>query len=270
MRVVKGRALSDRDAKGAPPAIMINNRLATRYFPKADPVGQRILIQEIVPGKTELGPEIPWEVVGVVADEKVSGLNDETTAGVYASNDQSPAYGMNLVVRANIDPLSLQKAVTQAIHAVNKNQAISDIRTLEQVKSTSVLGNRLQAGLLLSFATVALLLAAIGIYGVMAYSVAQRTHELGIRSALGASAASLRKLVLVRGLILTGIGLAIGAAGALALTRLLETLLYGVGARDPMTMTFVGAILLAVALVACYVPARRATKVDPIIALRYD
>jgi putative ABC transport system permease protein len=270
MTVLKGRALSDRDVKGGPPSMVMNTRLAARYFKDKNPIGERILVQEIVPGKTELGPEIAWEVVGVVADEKISGLNDETSAGVYVSNDQSPVYGLNLVVRANLDPLTLQKSVTQAIHSVNKNQVVNDVRTLEQIKSSTLLGNRLQAGLLLTFATVALLLAAIGIYGVMSYSVAQRSHEMGIRAALGASAGSLQKLVFTRAIMLTVIGLVIGIGGSLGLTRLMETILYGVGARDPMTMILVGAILAVVAMLACHAPARCATKADPMVALRSE
>lgn len=270
IKLLRGRGLSDRDIPGAPPALVINSRLAMRDFPTEDPIGKRILIQQIVPGKTELGPEIAWEVVGVIGDEKLNGLNDERSAGVYVSNEQSPAYGMNLIVRASLDPLTLQKAVIQAIRGMSKDQAVSNVRTLEQIKFESSLTARVQAGLLLVFATIALLLAAIGIYGVMSYAVIQRTHEMGIRAALGASASSLRTLILYRGLVLTGIGLAIGIAGALALTRALSTLLYGVGARDPLTMIFVGGMLLAVAIAACCVPAHRATKVDPIVALRQD
>jgi putative ABC transport system permease protein len=270
IKLLKGRALSDHDAKGAPPVLVINDRLAKRYFPNENPIGQRILIQEIIPGKTQLGSEIAWEVVGVIADEKVNGLNDERSAGVYVSSEQTPAYGMSLVVRASGDPLKFQKLVTGAIRAVNKDQAISDARTLEQIKSETSFGNRIEAALLAVFATVALLLAAIGIYGVISYSVAQRTHEIGIRAALGASAASLLTLVLYRGLALTGLGLAIGLGGSFAVTRAMATLLYGIGARDPMTMTAVAAILAVVALAACYIPARRATRVDPTVALRYE
>jgi putative ABC transport system permease protein len=270
IKLLKGRALSDHDTKGAPPVLVINDRLAHRYFPNENPIGQRILIQEIIPGKTQLGSEIAWEVVGVIADEKVNGLQDERSAGVYVSNDQTPAYGMNLVVRANGDPVKLQKFVTNAIRAINKNQAISDVRTLDQIKDENSVGNRLEAALLGVFAGVALLLAAIGIYGVISYSVAQRTHEIGIRAALGASAGSLLKMILYRGLLLTGTGLMIGFGGTLALTRAMTSLLYGVGARDPLTIVSVGALLAAVALAACIIPARRATRINPTIALRYE
>jgi len=265
-----GRALTNHDTKGAPFAIVVNDRFAKKYFPEGHPVGQRILIQEIIPGKTVLGSEIAWEVVGVIADEKVNGLNDERSAGVYVTNDQSPAYGMTLIVKSNVDPLRLQKAVSQAIHGIDKDQAISDVRTLDQIKELIMTADRLEAMLLLVFAAVALMLAGIGIYGVISYTVAQRTHEMGIRAALGATAGTLLKLVLFHGLTLTLIGLAIGVGGSLALTRTMASLLYGVGVRDPLTMASVAAILAVVALAACYVPARRATKIDPLVALRYE
>lgn len=270
LRLRKGRALNEHDTAGAPPVVVINERLAKQYFPNQDPIGQRILIQEIIPGKTQLGPEIAWQVVGLVADEKVNGLNDERSAGVYVSNEQTPAYGMSLVVRANGDPVRLQKFITGAIHGVNKTQAISDVKTLAQIKDETAFAGRIEAALLAVFAAVALLLAAIGIYGIISYSVAQRTHEMGIRAALGAPSGNLLTLVLYRGLVLAGIGLVIGVGGSLTLTRAMTTILYGVGARDPITMTSVAGILAVLALAACFVPARRATLVDPVVALRYE
>jgi putative ABC transport system permease protein len=270
LKMLRGRALSDRDVKSAPPALVINERLAKREFPNENPVGQRLLIQEIIPGKTGLGPDIAWEIVGVVRDEKVQGMADDRSAGVYVSNEQTPVYFMTLSVRANIDPIALQKPISAAIHSVDKDQALNDIRTVDQIKDLSMAGNRLQSTLLGIFGTVALVLAGIGIYGVISYSVAQRTHEIGVRAALGASTGNLMRLVLGRGLLLTVIGLVIGLGGALGLTRLMATILYGIGARDPATMISVAAILAMVAATACYVPARRATKVDPIVALRYE
>jgi len=270
LQMLRGRALSDHDTKSAPPVLVINERLAKREFPDKDPIGQRILIQEIVPGKTELGPDIAWQVVGVVHDERVNGVADERSAGVYVSNEQTPAYFMTLSVRADVAPLTLQKAIAASIHRVNKDQALTDIRTLDEIKDQAMAQNRLQSVLLGIFAILALVLSAIGIYGVISYSVAQRTQELGIRAALGATERSLLRLVLSRGLILTLTGLGLGVGGALALTRLMASLLYNIGARDPMTMVAVAAVLLAVAACACYVPARRATKVDPLVALRYE
>ena len=270
LQMLRGRALSDHDTKSAPPVLVINERLAKREFPDKDPIGQRILIQEIVPGKTELGPDIAWQVVGVVHDERVNGVADERSAGVYVSNEQTPAYFMTLSVRADVAPLTLQKGIAASIHRVNKDQALTDIRTLDEIKDQAMAQNRLQSVLLGIFAILALVLSAIGIYGVISYSVAQRTQELGIRAALGATERSLLRLVLSRGLILTLTGLGLGVGGALALTRLMASLLYNIGARDPMTMVAVAAVLVAVAACACYVPARRATKVDPLVALRYE
>ena len=271
MTLNKGRGLSERDVKGTPMVTVINETMMRKYFPKVEPVGKRILIQEIVPGKTVLGPEIPWDVVGVVKDEKVGNL-DETrdNPGMYVSNEQSPVFYQALVVRAAMDPLPLQQSIRSAVHQVNKDQALSDMKTLEQIKTESMASNRLNSIMLGGFATVALLLSAIGIYGVISYSVVQRTHEIGIRSALGASTADLVRLILRLGMLMTGAGLVLGFLGALALTQLLATLLFGVGARDPVTITGVGAILAIVALLASYLPARRAAKVDPMICLRYE
>jgi putative ABC transport system permease protein len=270
LKIVRGRALSDRDVKNAPPVLVINERLAKREFESQDPIGERLLIQEIIPGKTELGPEISWQIVGVVRDEKLNGIADDRSTGVYVSNEQSPAYYQTLNVRTSADPLAFQKSIAAAIHGVNKDQALTDVRTVNQIKERSMANNRLQAALLGIFAAVALLLAGIGIYGVISYSVAQRTQEIGIRAALGATQARLLQLVLSRGVVLTVIGLVAGIFGSLGLTRLMSSLLYGVGARDPATMVLVGALLALVGVIACYVPARRATKIDPLVAVRYE
>jgi putative ABC transport system permease protein len=268
LHIVRGRALTDRDIKSSPPVLVINERLARREFQNQDPIGQRLLIQEIVPGRTELGPEIAWQIVGVVHDERIYGIGDEQSAGVYVSNEQSPVYFQVLNVRTSLDPLTLQQSIVAAIHRIDKDQALTDVRTVDQIRNLSMAPNRLQSVLLGIFAAVALVLATLGIYGVTAYGVAQRTHEIGIRAALGATGRNLLQLVLGRGLLLTVLGLAIGAAGSVALTRLMASLLYGVGARDPATMVVVGIVLATVAIVACYVPARRAMKIDPLAALR--
>jgi putative ABC transport system permease protein len=268
LHIVRGRALTDRDIKSSPPVLVINERLARREFQNQDPIGQRLLIQEIVPGRTELGPEIAWQIVGVVHDERIYGIGDEQSAGVYVSNEQSPVYFQVLNVRTSLDALTLQQSIVAAIHRIDKDQALTDVRTVDQIRNLSMAPNRLQSVLLGIFAAVALVLATLGIYGVTAYGVAQRTHEIGIRAALGATGRNLLQLVLGRGLLLTVLGLAIGAAGSVALTRLMASLLYGVGARDPATMVVVGIVLATVAIVACYVPARRAMKIDPLAALR--
>ena len=271
MRLRKGRELTDRDVAGSAPVAVINETMVRKYFPKQDPVGKRILVQQIIPGKTQLGPEIPWEVVGVVADERVNSLDDkEDSPGMYVTNEQSPVYFGGLVVRAAADPSVLQKALLQAVYEADKDQPLTDVKTLEQLKSESAASDRLLSVLLAIFAGVALLLAAIGIYGVISYSVAHRTGEMGIRAALGASPGSLLGLILRNGAWMTGAGLVIGIGGALGLPRLMKAFLFGVGAWDPVTLAVVAATLGGVALLACYLPARRATKVDPVVALRYE
>jgi putative ABC transport system permease protein len=270
IHLIKGRFLNDHDRAGAPKAMVINKRFAKTFFKDEEPVGQRILVQEIIPGKTQLGEEIAWEVVGVVDNEKLGGLMDDGSEVMYVSNEQSPVYGMTMSVRTDLDPASLEKTIRQAISVVNHNQPINNVRTLQRIMDDSVTGNRMEAILLTIFSAIALVLASIGIYGVLAYTVAQRTHELGVRAALGASRSTLLALVLVRGLILALIGLVIGLSGALALTRYISTILYNIPPRDPVTLASVAALLAGVALLACYIPARRATKVDPMVALHYE
>jgi putative ABC transport system permease protein len=264
-----GRLLSDTDTAGAPPVALINETLANREFPDEDPIGRRILVQEIVPGTTELGREIAWEIVGVIAGEKITGLGDAISAGMYVSNQQSPTYGISLIVRADMPPQSLQGAIRSAVDGVNRDQALSDVRTLEQIVDRSMLGNRVVSTLFTVFASIALLLGAVGIYGVISYTAAQRTHEMGVRAALGASAGNLRMLVFQGGMRLAVIGLAIGLAGTFAATRVMSSMLYGVGAHDPLTIALVAAVLSGVAGLACFVPAWRITKTDPMEALRH-
>ena len=271
MRLREGRFLNEQDNKPAPPVTVINRTMQRKYFAKEDPIGKRILVQEIVPGKTQLGPEIPWQIVGVVADEMVSNAGDKTdNPGMYVTIEQSPAYYTALVIRAAMDPSPLEQAIARAVHDVNKDQPVTDVKTLDRLKSESMASDRLRSVLLGAFAAIALLLSAVGIYGVISYSVAQRTHEIGIRAALGASVGSILGLVLRSGLVLTAVGLIFGVTAALAASRLLAALLFGVGERDPVTLFGTAAILSTVALLACYIPARRATRVDPMVALRYE
>jgi predicted permease len=271
MRLKQGRLLTDRDTKGAPPVAVINATMARKYFAGEEPLGQRILVQEIVPGKAQLGPEIPWEVIGVVADEKVGNLDDSRdNPGMYVSREQSPVIYQSLVIRASTDTSRLQQAIRHAVKTIDKDQPLTDMKTLDQIKSESMASGRLESFLLGVFAGIATLLSAVGIYGVISYSVAQRMHEFGIRAALGASTGSLLGLVLRGGMLMTASGLALGFAGALGLTRLMQSLLFGVGARDPFTIAAVAGILGGVALLACYIPAYRATQVDPMAALRYE
>jgi putative ABC transport system permease protein len=270
LTMASGRPLSDRDDARARNVLVINERLAKREFGSESPIGQRLLIQQIVPGQTQLGPDVAWEIVGVVRDEKVNGMADEQSAGVYVTNEQSPAYFQTLIVKTTGNPLTFEKPIAAAIHRIDQDQALIDVRSIEQIKELSMATTKLQSVLLAVFGAVSLLLAGIGIYGVISYSVAQRTHEIGIRAALGAPRLNLLNLILSRGLILATVGLMVGLLGSLALTRLMTAILYGVEARDPATMAAVAGVLASVAATACYIPARRATKVDPIIALRIE
>ncbi len=268
IQFVKGRPFTERDVKGSPPVAVINQSMADRFFPGVEPIGQRLLIQEIVPGQPQLGPEIPWEIVGVIADERTAPLEFTMRPGVYVPMSQSPTTFVSLVVRATLQADVLGRGLTRAVHEVDKDQAVTDLRTLDQMKSESAASSRLRTTLVIVFASLALLLSAVGVYGVLAYTVAQRAHEIGVRAALGASPGALTRMVLGSGLVLTLAGLAVGVAGALALTRLLANLLVGVGARDPATLVAAAATLVAVAAAACYVPARRAAKLDPLAVLR--
>jgi predicted permease len=271
MRLERGRLLTGRDIKGSPPVTVINETMARKYFENQNPIGQRILIQEIVPGKAQLGPELPWEVIGVVADEKVTNLDDKRdNPGVYVSSEQSQTLYQSLVIRAAMDPSALETALRRAVSHIDKDQPLVEIKTLEQLKTESMTSGRLESILLVVFAVIAVLLATIGVYGVISYSVTRRTQELAIRAALGASTSKLLSLAVRGGMLMAGIGLVLGLAGALGLTRWMASLLFGVSARDPMTMGAVGMILAFVALLACYLPAQRAAKVHPATALRYE
>jgi len=271
MRLLKGRSLDESDVAGAVPVTVINETMAKTYFKGEDPIGKRILIRQLVFGKSGRGPEIPWQVVGVVSDEKVGGKFVSLTKDipvVYVTSYQNPGIYNSLVVRAAMDPLLLSGSIEQAIWKVNKNQAVANIETLEEIKSKAVAPARLRTALLAIFAGIALLLAAVGIYGVVSYSVAQRAREMAIRLALGASPGDLLKLVIGKTMLIVLVGLALGGGAALALTRVLASLLYDTSPTDRVTWVVAGALLAGVALMACYLPARRGTKVDPMVALR--
>lgn len=269
IRLKKGRSLADSDTSGAPPVTLVNEEFARRNLKGEEPIGKRVLIQQIVTGKHALGPEVAWEIVGVVANEKVGDL-DQDSPGVYVTYLQSPIVGDSLLVRGIGDPTLLTKAIQSAVWQLNKNQPLTDIKTLEEIKTDSVASNRLRTTLLGIFAGVALLLAVVGIYGVISYSVAQRTHEMAIRAALGARAADLLKLVIGRAMLLAAAGLGLGLIASFGLTRLLAGLLFNTSPTEPATLIAVGAVLSLAALLACYFPARRAAKIDPMVALRYE
>jgi len=260
LRVIKGRAFTDLDNEKSPLVTIISETMARRYFPNEEPLGKRI-------GR---GPDRWREIVGVVKDVKHFGLDADTPPTMYFPMRQVPARAMNLIARTTGDPLNLAPSLRAQVWAGDHNLAIANLGTMKDLVSASVVQQRFILLLLGCFAALALLLATVGIYGVMSYAVTQRTHEIGIRMALGARMADVLKLIVRNGIMLTLIGVAIGLTLAFALTRLMTSLLFGVTPTDAMTFAMVSAGLVLVALVACYIPARRATKVDPLIALRYE
>jgi putative ABC transport system permease protein len=260
--LIKGRMFGEHDRAGAPQVTIVSQSLARQQFPGVDPIGQRIFVQ--------WGRQTPYEIVGVVGDVKHVGLDKESEPNVYFPDAQEPNGGGTLVIRTGLDPMKIAPTIEQVIHTYDNDQAIADIQPLDVFLSKSIARPRFQSVLLASFAVLALLLAAIGIFGVMSYSVAQRSHEIGIRVALGAQRGQVLRLVVGQGLLLALIGTAAGLAGAFVLTRYLRSLLFSVSPTDPWTFIAVPVVLCAVAFGASYFPARRAARVDPIVALRYE
>jgi len=260
--LLKGRVFDDHDANSAPKVVIVDETLAREVFKGRDPVGRRISSGE---------PNGSWRtVVGVVADTRNYTLEEQPWPEIFTPYRQEPRYFMTFVIRTSGDPLALAGAVRKAVQSLDKDQPVSSVQSMTEMIASSTAPQWLRMMLLGLFALLALTLAAIGIFGVMAYSVNQRTHEIGIRMALGAERRDVLKMVVGQGLKLALIGVVIGIVGALVLTRFLSSLLYGVKPTDPLTFVAVSLLLIAVALVACYIPARRAAKVDPMVALRYE
>jgi putative ABC transport system permease protein len=265
--LVKGRDFNDRDARDTPPVVIVNESLARTYFRDENPIGKRL--------KLELwllfGDRTPMrEIVGVVADVKHSGLAGDARPMVYVPFAQRPFNMSYVVVRTDGDPTRLVDSIRAAVHSVDKDQPIYDVKTLQERIGMSVGQERFNALLLAIFSGLALVLAAVGLYGVLSYSVSQRTYEMGVRQALGADRSDILALVLRHGLKLIAAGLVIGVAGAAVLTGLVEGLLFGVSRSDPLAYVVVIVVLTLVALAACWLPARRAARVEPIVALRYQ
>jgi putative ABC transport system permease protein len=263
--LIRGRFFQSRDKEGAPGVVIINETLAKRFFGDGDPVGRRL---------KDGGPERPdntWmTIVGVVGDVPYGGLDAAPEPAFYLPFRQNRSSGQYVVVRTTVDPQSIAQAVRSAVTALDPDLPISNLKTMDTMIAESVGPPKFRTLLVALFAGVGLLLAAIGIYGVTAYAVTERTHELGVRVALGADRADVMRLVLVEAAGLAGIGVALGIAGAFATTRLMSTLLFGVAPTDAMTFAAISVFLVATALLASYVPARRATMVDPLTALRAE
>jgi putative ABC transport system permease protein len=257
----RGRVFTEADRPGAPITVVINQTLARDFFPNENPIGKQLNISWNHP---------LYEIVGVVGDVHQRSLGDVPKDQVFLPMLQNPTGPVYLVARTHGDPKRLTAAIQAQIHSLDRDLPISSVRTMDEYVAGATAAPRFNTILLGGFAALALLLAAVGIFGVISYSVAQRTQEIGIRRALGADTSNVMQLVLAQALGLTGAGIVTGIAGAYGLTRLMKTLLYGITPTDAATFGAVAATLSAVALLASYLPARRAAKVDPMIALRHE
>jgi putative ABC transport system permease protein len=266
--LIEGRLLDERDGENAPPSVVVNQAFVRRFFANEEPIGKRFMAG-MGPGGPQARPQT-WTIVGVIGDTKQRGLASDIMPEATASALQWPRFLMTLVLRTSVDPLSVVSAVRKQVNDLDKDMPLYGVRTMDDVLSAEVASQRFNAGALAGFAGLAALLAAVGIYGVMAYAVAQRTREIGVRMALGARPETVMGMVLKQGLGLALIGVVLGVGASLALTRLMGGMLFGVKASDPATFVLVAVGLTAVALGACWIPARRATRVDPVIALRYE
>jgi len=257
--LLRGRQFTEQEVSAGAPVLIVSESLARSVFPNEDPLGQRLLF----------GPtDTPSEIIGVVGDVSHRGLDLQKRPTMYLP--MHATRWKNLVIHAKTDPLSLASAVRREINALDPDLALAGMKPLEQLVYESVAEPRYRTTLLALFAAVALLLAAIGLYGVLAYAVTQRTREIGIRMALGAQAGDVLRLVIGHGIKLALVGVLIGLGAALGLTRLMKTLLFDLSSADPLTFGVIPVLLTLVALAACWIPARRATKVDPMTALRCD
>ena len=263
IELIRGREFTELEATEARHVVIVNEAMARMYFPDEDPIGKKLVINM-------MDDPAPSEIIGIVRDVKHQGLDIAPRAMTYWPHPELAYGGMMLVVKAQSDPMNLVAGVQREIQSLDRDQPIADVRTMEGLLSDSVSKTRFSMLLLSIFAAVALILAAVGIYGVMSYSVSERTHEIGIRMALGARTTDVLRLVIGRGMLLAAAGVVAGIGGAFALTRFMKSLLHDVSETDPATFAGIAMIVAIVALVSCYIPARRATRVDPQVALRYE
>jgi predicted permease len=271
-----GRTFNDRDTSTSPPVVIINEAMAKQYWPKADPLADRLVIGKGV--MREFEAEGERQIVGVVADIRSNGLDSEPQPQMWIPQAQVPdaANALNVsltpiswIVRTQVPPRSLSNTIQNELRQAT-GLPVSNVQSMDEIASISVSRQRFNMWVMTIFGGCALLLAAIGIYGLMAYSVEQRTQEIGIRLALGAQVQQVRKMVVTQGMALALVGIGVGLAGAFALAQLITAFLFGVTAKDPLVFAAVPALLTGVALLAVWIPARRASRVDPLVALRYE
>jgi putative ABC transport system permease protein len=271
LRLRRGRVLSDQDSESTQRVAVINETMARQFFGADDPIGGQLLMDAPGFGQMYSGDAVPYLVVGVVANERMTSFDDvRDHAVVYLSNEQDSRSFAGIVVRTTLDPSRFERALREATAGVDRGQVVERIRTIDELKSESWAVDRLRSGVIGVFAAIAVALAAIGIFGVVSYSVAQRTQEIGIRAALGATPANLVGLVVGGAMAWVALGLAAGSAAAFGTSRLMASVLFGVGPSDPVTLIGAVGALVTSALLACYLPARRAARLDPLSALRTD
>jgi putative ABC transport system permease protein len=270
INISMGRAFTEQDIAGAVPVAIVNETFVKKYLSNLDPLKQRLSVEQLIPGATRLGPAIEWQIVGVYHDVHNGGVRRDGFPEINVPFWQSPWPQAGIEVRTAGDPSSVTKSIAAAVQSVDPDLPLDQVKTMDQLVDESLAGDRFATILFAAFAVVALLLAAIGIYGVMSFAVAQRTHEIGLRLALGAGSAQVLGLVLREGMALALIGLVVGLGGTYFVGRVMKSILYQVTVIDPATVSAVTAVLLLSALLACYIPARRATQVDPMVALREE
>jgi predicted permease len=270
MRVVKGRNFNEQDSAGATRVAMVNENFVNRYFSGVDPLTQRIMVEEMIPGKTRLGPAIEWQIVGVFNNVRNAGGLRGDSPEIYVPFWQSPWPQASVGVRTAGDPAALIRNLAAAVNSIDPDLPLAGVTTMDQIVSEALAIDRFGMTLYGSFAALALLLAAVGIYGMMAFAVSQRIHEIGVRMSLGAGRAQIFGLILREGGFLALVGIAVGLVCAYLVGRAMQATLYGVVALDPIVFSAVALVLLLAAMLACVFPARHASKVDPIMALRQE
>jgi putative ABC transport system permease protein len=270
IRITRGRAFTEADTAGGLPVAIVNSTFVKKYFAEVDPLTQRISVEQLIPGVTNLGPAIDWQIVGVYENVRNGGPKGDGFPEIDVPFAQSPWPSVSMAVRTAGNPDAMNKSIAAVIRSLDPDLPMADVKTMDQLLDESVGGEKFGAVLFGSFAFIALSLAAFGIYGVMSFAVAQRTHEIGLRMALGAGPSQVMGLILREGMTLGFIGLLIGLAGSYGIGQLMRGMWYGIGSLDPLAFSAVATVLLLSTLLACYLPARRATHVDPMAALRQD
>jgi putative ABC transport system permease protein len=269
IQVIRGRSFTDQDNAASVRVAMVDEEFVHKFFKDKNPLEQRLMVEELIPGVTKLGPAVSWQIVGVFHNVRAGGFRRDFPV-IYIPFWQIPWPSSSVGVRTAGDPATMMKSIAAAVHAVDPQIALAEPRRLDEVKSLMLADDRFTMNLYGSFAIVALLLAAVGIYGVMAFTVAQREHEIGLRMALGASRGNVVGLVLKEALVLAFVGLGLGLVGAFFVGRAMHSTLYGVGSLDYAPVAAVALVLLSTSLLASWLPARRAAAVEPMKALRSE